>query len=38
MRFNETISHWYEVRRDLYLDTIRDFIVDSAKFDVIVNA
>lgn len=38
MRFNKTISHWYEVKRDLYLDTIRNFIVGSAKFDAIVNA
>jgi Transposase DDE domain len=38
MRFNETISHWYEVRRDLYLDTIRNFIADSTKFSVVVNA
>lgn len=38
MRFNETISHWYEVRRDLYLDTIRNFIIGSAKFSAVVNA
>lgn len=38
MRFNENISHWYEVRRDLYLATIRNFIVESPGFHVIVNA
>jgi hypothetical protein len=38
MRFNEVISHWYEVRRDLYLSTIRNFIVGSPKFHVVVNA
>lgn len=38
MRFNKTISHWYELRRDLYLDTIRNFIVGSAKFSTFVNA
>jgi hypothetical protein len=32
------ISHWYEVRRDLYLSTIRNFIVGSPKFHVVVNA
>jgi hypothetical protein len=31
MRFNKAISHWYAVRRDLYLETIRSFIVDSKK-------
>lgn len=38
MRFNETISHWYDVRRDLYLDTIRTFIADATKFSALVNA
>lgn len=38
MRFNKTISHWYEIRRDLYLDTIRNFILKSPKFNVLVNA
>lgn len=38
MRFNKTITHWYEVRRDLYLTTIRNFIVESPEFHVVVNA
>ena len=38
MRFNQKISHWYEVRRDLYLNTIRNFITGSAKFHELVNA
>lgn len=38
MRFNEMITHWYEVRRDLYLNIIRNFIMDSAKFNKFVNA
>lgn len=38
MRFNKIISHWYEVKRGLYLDTIRNFILDSAKFSAVVNA
>ena len=31
MRFNRIISHWYVVRRNLYLETIGSFIVDSTK-------
>lgn len=38
MRFNNAICHWYEVRRELYLDTIRNFIVGSSKFQSVVNA
>lgn len=38
MRFNKSISHWYAVRRNLYLDTIRSFIVDSTKIKALVNA
>mgnify|MGYP006388182165 CR=1 FL=1 len=38
MRFNRIISHWYVVRRDLYLETIRSFIVDSTKTNALVNA
>jgi len=38
MRFNQKISHWYEVRRDLYLNTIRNFITGEAKFHELVNA
>jgi hypothetical protein len=38
MRLNKTISHWYEVKRDLYLSTIRNFIMESAKFQAVVNA
>jgi len=38
MRFNKIISHWYEVKRNLYLDTIRDFISGRTKFQMVVNA
>jgi hypothetical protein len=38
MRFNKAISHWYEIRRDLYLDTIRNFITGPAKIQLAVNA
>jgi hypothetical protein len=38
MRCNEIISHWYEIRRDLYLDVIRNFIMGSAKLNAVVNA
>ena len=26
MRFNQLITHWYEVKRDLFVKVIRDFI------------
>lgn len=38
MRFNKSILHWYEIKRDLYLDTIRSFIIDSTKNQSVVNA
>jgi hypothetical protein len=38
MRFNESISNWYGVRKDLYLSTIRNFIAGSPKFYTVVNA
>jgi Transposase DDE domain len=38
MRFNQTISHWYEIKRDLYLDVIRHFIMGAAKLNGVVNA
>lgn len=38
MRFNESISHWYELKRKLYLSTIRNFITCSTQFLTPVNA
>lgn len=38
MRLNKEISHWYEVKRDLYVKVIRDYISGSTKYDVAVNA
>lgn len=38
MRFQKKISHWYEIKRDLYLKVIRDYIIGSAKFQDAVNA
>jgi hypothetical protein len=38
LRFSKTISHWYEVRRDLFLQVMRSYIMDPAKFEIAVNA
>lgn len=38
LRFNRIISHWYELRGNLYLTTIRNFIVSYTKFRIPVNA
>lgn len=38
MRFNEAISHWYELKRNLYLSTIRNFIACSTQLILPVNA
>lgn len=38
MRVNEKISHWYEIKKDLYLKVIRDYIIGSAKIQMVVNA
>lgn len=38
MRFNKHISHWYEIKRDLYLNVIRNFIIETAKLNTVVNA
>jgi hypothetical protein len=38
MRLNETISHWYEIKKELYMKVIRDYIFESAKVPVVVNA
>lgn len=38
LRFNQVISHWYELRKNLYLSTIRNFISDYAKSCSVVNA
>ena len=38
MRFNKSILHWYEVKRDLYTATIRQYILVNTKSHVFVNA
>lgn len=38
MRINEKISHWYEIKRNLYVKVIRDYINASAKTEPVVNA
>ena len=38
MRIKETISHWYEVQRGLFVDTIRNFIMRHAVYGHAVNA
>ncbi len=38
MRIDETISHWYEVQRDLFVATIRSFILGNASYGPSVNA
>lgn len=37
MRVEEKISHWYEIKRELYLKVIRDYITASEK-KALVNA
>ncbi len=38
MRLDKMISHWYEIRRDLFIETIRNFVVGYAKYPAPVNA
>lgn len=38
MRLNKEIAHWYEVRRELYVKVIRDYISGTTKIDAAVNA
>ena len=38
MRFNKKITHWYEIKRDLYVKVIRDYIFESTNFSATVNA
>ncbi len=38
MRFENTISHWYEIRRDLFVNTIRNFIMGNTNYHQPVNA
>jgi len=38
MRIEETISHWYEVQRDLFAGAIRNFILGNASYGHPVNA
>lgn len=38
MRIDKKILHWYEVKRDLYLDVIRNFIIQHSQTYLSVNA
>ena len=38
MRFEKIITHWYEVKRDLYISPIRKFIAGHTNFRLPVNA
>jgi hypothetical protein len=38
MRFDKTITNWYEIQRNLFLGTIRDFIKGDANCNMVVNA
>lgn len=38
MRVNKEILHWYEVKRDLYIKVIRDYIYGSTEMGSAVNA
>lgn len=38
LRFNRIISNWYEINKNLYLSTIRNFITSYAKSYIPVNA
>jgi hypothetical protein len=38
MRFDKKISHWYEIKRDLYVSTIRSYIIGTTKSYAAVNA
>ena len=38
MRIKETISHWYEVQRGLFIDTIRHYILENTNYGQAVNA
>lgn len=38
MRFQKTISNWYEIQRDLFINVIREFVKNNAKTTTLVNA
>ena len=38
MRDSKVITHWYEVKRDLFVNTIKSYILENAKFPAAVNA
>ncbi len=38
LRFNRVISNWYEISKNLYLSTIRNFIIAYVKCSIPVNA
>ncbi len=38
MRLDKLIAHWYEVQRDLFLSSIRNFIQGKANYQAAVNA
>ena len=35
MRINKEILHWYELKRDLYVEVIRDYIAGSVKIEAV---
>lgn len=38
MRLKQTIAHWYEIQRDLFMNAIRDFIKSNTNYCRAVNA
>ena len=38
MRVKKVIAHWYEIQRDMFLATIREFILGNADLRTAVNA
>ena len=38
MRFNDIISHWYEIQRDLFMSVIRGFVSGETNYSAAVNA
>ena len=38
MRINEKITHWYAIKKDLYIKVIRDYVIESTQRSATVNA
>ncbi len=38
MRLNKEILHWYQVKKELYVNVIREYINAPSKNDAVVNA